>query len=253
MVTEREKKILGVAARKRGFDSLQHAVIELRVDMDADDFVPMMAKALAGSSVSMSQENSSDVTEDAEPISETDPFGTGSDVLFAGDVPEWSDEDDDGAEDDDELEETPESVTSVLGFDPKEFGREIKMSLCSASGYTAVIAVDLDGTLTEDDPFTDELVFADPRPEAFDVLKELIDLGCMIVVFTCRGRVRLVQDYLEQHSLQYHYINENPFQPEGTSSKVMADFYWDAKSPGWPGLLGAIADLKTRLLSTEEQ
>jgi hypothetical protein len=47
----------------------------------------------------------------------TDPFGTGGDVHFFGNIPDWRTglDDDDP---DDELVETPEDVIAVLGFDP---------------------------------------------------------------------------------------------------------------------------------------
>lgn len=106
------------------------------------------------------------------------------------------------------------------------------------------VAVDLDGTICDYDRWRGDDVFGEVRPGAKESLAELRDRGWRIVVFTVRGNVRRVEEFLDSEGVPYDYVNYNPDQPQGSSGKVAADVYIDdravnAKSP-WDEILDEV-------------
>ena len=103
-----------------------------------------------------------------------------------------------------------------------------------------ILAVDFDGTITEQASFADFKPNSNPREYAIKVLNQLYHEGCYIIIWTCRAEV--VQGdmitFLDKWGIPYDKINENvdglPFK---TSQKIVADFYIDNKSIGnlWNG------------------
>lgn len=93
------------------------------------------------------------------------------------------------------------------------------------------IAVDLDGTLAvQEKPFNVESV-GEPITKAVKWVRRFHAAGARIIIFTVRGSVELVKEWLEEHEVPFDYINENPDQPPNSSGKVFADAYWDDR--GW--------------------
>jgi hypothetical protein len=108
-------------------------------------------------------------------------------------------------------------------------------------GRKPSVAVDLDGTLAEDwkklglkyDP---EYIPA-PRPGAKKWLKKFRELGCSIIIWTCRDVPRVIKAWLAEHEIPYDYVNENPDQPPDCSQKIFADVYWDDRGVSARGRL----------------
>jgi hypothetical protein len=98
------------------------------------------------------------------------------------------------------------------------------------SDHPFTIAVDLDGTLAEkEEPFNAETI-GKPRPKARSWMRKFHKAGARLIVFTVRGSTALVRDWLNENSIPFDYINENPDQPPDSSGKVFADVYWDDKA-----------------------
>lgn len=109
------------------------------------------------------------------------------------------------------------------------------------------VAVDLDGTLAEqEEPFTSESIGA-PRPHARRLLRLLRRRKARVIIFTVRGSKKLVADWFAEHDLPYDYINENPDQPADASGKVLADVYLDDRALNAVDLVRAIRSLEKRL------
>ena len=98
--------------------------------------------------------------------------------------------------------------------------------------HKAFIAVDFDGTMvTHDYPDIGNDIGAVP------VLRELLDNGCRLILYTIRSG-KLLDDavaWFERNGLPLYGINENPSQKGWSSSpKVFADLYIDDSALGCP-------------------
>ncbi|WP_300749481.1 hypothetical protein [uncultured Alistipes sp.] len=98
--------------------------------------------------------------------------------------------------------------------------------------HKAFIAVDFDGTMvTHDYPDIGSDIGAVP------VLRELLDNGCRLILYTIRSG-KLLDDavaWFERNGLPLYGINENPSQKGWSSSpKVFADLYIDDSALGCP-------------------
>lgn len=89
------------------------------------------------------------------------------------------------------------------------------------------IAVDLDGTLAEKLEVHDDDKIGEPREDIVGWVRAFHEAGARIIIWTVRGNIELVEEWLEEHDVPYDHINENPDQPEGSSGKIIADVYWD--------------------------
>ncbi len=92
------------------------------------------------------------------------------------------------------------------------------------------IAIDLDGTIAEYDKWKGESKFGAVKPGAVDTIKELKEKGHKIIIWTTRGDKELIEKYLDENDIPCDEINENSEQPEGSSNKIIADFYIDDKA-----------------------
>lgn len=92
------------------------------------------------------------------------------------------------------------------------------------------IAVDLDGTLAEQEkPFNRDSI-GEPIEDNIEWVRRFSDAGARIIIFTVRDNDDLVADFLEENDCPYDYINENPDQPPDSSGKVFAHVYWDDRA-----------------------
>jgi hypothetical protein len=111
-----------------------------------------------------------------------------------------------------------------------------------------IVAVDLDGTLAEEyDDFDPEVIGA-PRPGAAKWVQQFADEGAKIIIYTCRDADDLVKEWAEEHSIPVDYINENPWQPPGTSDKMFADIYVDNRGVRATGPWSKVGPTVLRLL-----
>lgn len=96
----------------------------------------------------------------------------------------------------------------------------------------AIIAVDFDGTVvTHAYPHLGSDIGAVP------VLRELVDNGCRLILYTMRSG-KLLDDavaWFARNGIPLYAVNENPAQKEWTASpKVFADLYIDDSALGCP-------------------
>ena len=120
----------------------------------------------------------------------------------------------------------------------------MKLSTIRESHRHTVLAVDLDGTLANEDGDFDVKEIGQPIYNAKKIMDAVKELGVCIVINTCRGDKKVISAWLNEHEITYDHINENPHQPDDSSNKVMADRYWDNKQPSWRGLQYAYEELK---------
>ncbi len=124
----------------------------------------------------------------------------------------------------------------------------------TSADHQFTLAVDLDGTLAnQEKPFNAETI-GTPRTEAIDWVQQFHEAGARIIIYTVRGDKKQIKDWLDENEVPFHFINENPDQPEGSSGKVLADAYWDdrafnAKDPDehGPALLDQIVERASEL------
>jgi len=91
------------------------------------------------------------------------------------------------------------------------------------------IAVDFDGTIVTHE-FPD---IGKPVPYAIETLKELVDLGHDLILFTMRSGPHLEDavDFLNNQGVKLYGINVNPSQKSWTTSpKAYAKYYVDDAS-----------------------
>lgn len=93
-----------------------------------------------------------------------------------------------------------------------------------------IIAVDLDGTISQKGQWKGDKHFDKVRPGVKKALKKLKDKGIKIIIFTVRGDKQAIKKYLTDNDIPFDYINQSPIQPKGSSHKVQADLYIDDKA-----------------------
>lgn len=114
------------------------------------------------------------------------------------------------------------------------------------------VAVDLDGTLAENLPAFDARRIGKPRSRYRACVRLLHALGVRIIIWTVRGQKRRVARWLERHRIPYHYINFNPDQPPGSSSKLYADVYLDDRGVSATGSADAALRATLALLHARD-
>lgn len=114
------------------------------------------------------------------------------------------------------------------------------------------VAVDLDGTLAEAQETHKDDEIAPPRKGAKALLDAIRAGGARIIIFTVRGTVDLVKEWLTEHDMPYDYINENPDQPPDSSGKVIADVYLDDRAISGLDLDTASREIMERLEEHQE-
>lgn len=101
-----------------------------------------------------------------------------------------------------------------------------------------IIAIDFDGTIVEHE-FPE---IGNPVPGAFRWMREFIDAGAKLILYTMRSDTDRSGDVLSQavefcrdNGIEFWGVNENPEQREWTSSpKVYAKIYIDDAAMGCP-------------------
>jgi len=103
-----------------------------------------------------------------------------------------------------------------------------------------VLAIDFDGTIVDhqtylgDGEWTNEVV---PVPLALETLRDFVDAGYKLVLWTCRANEKLDQaiEYLAQSGIEFIGINDNPTDWMITPSpKVFCNIYIDDAALGCP-------------------
>lgn len=99
--------------------------------------------------------------------------------------------------------------------------------------YKRIIAVDFDGTIVKHE-FPE---IGAPIPGAVEVLKELVDEGRSLILYTMRPGKFLedAKEYVENTGIHFVAFNHNPLQSRWTTSpKVYAHHYIDDNAIGCP-------------------
>lgn len=127
---------------------------------------------------------------------------------------------------------------------------------CIVMNKNIILAVDFDGTIALGDSFPNSSN-AVPNTVLLDCLRELHELGCKIVLWTCRedygGRDYPDHPYLTdavnfclQHNVPIDSVNKNIGENDGEygtqyGRKIRADVYIDDKTflgePNWEGFV----------------
>lgn len=90
------------------------------------------------------------------------------------------------------------------------------------------ICIDFDGVIHDySNGWQGEDVFGQMIPNADIGTSVLKQKGWTVIIFTTRKKTDELEKWLKEHNIAYDYINENPRQPENTSSKIIADVYLD--------------------------
>lgn len=90
---------------------------------------------------------------------------------------------------------------------------------------TAVI--DFDNTIAGYDKWRGPKVLGPPVPYARDAITELREWGWRIVVFTTRGNVELVHEWLQENAFPPLLVNTVDHNPPGCSMKPIGEVYFD--------------------------
>lgn len=96
--------------------------------------------------------------------------------------------------------------------------------------YPFTIAVDFDNTLSIGHYIYPDV--GEPNIALFNYLKSAQQLGCKIILWTCRENKALQTaiDYCKNYNLIFDSINENIPECSFKSKKVVADMYIDDRS-----------------------
>lgn len=101
--------------------------------------------------------------------------------------------------------------------------------------HRPILAVDFDGTITQDNDFPN---LGPVKKDCAEVLRRLHGWGCIIILWTCRGGKYLDEavDYCKRYGIPVDYVNVNYpevyFKPY---PKIFANYYIDDLNIG--GLL----------------
>ena len=104
-------------------------------------------------------------------------------------------------------------------------------------GEYKTIAVDFDGVIASYSGWKGVGVFGDPIAGVKDALCKLKSLGYAIVIFTTRGEIGDIQQYLDGHKIPYDHINCNPQNSVHMNpGKPIADVYVDDRAICFQGV-----------------
>jgi hypothetical protein len=94
-----------------------------------------------------------------------------------------------------------------------------------------VIAVDFDKTINKyKDGWQGKGIYDEPFEDTALYLNKLKELGCTIIINTCRNEQEEIKKYLNQNKIPFDYINKNINKNPNTSNKIDADAYVDDKA-----------------------
>lgn len=127
-----------------------------------------------------------------------------------------------------------QGLAGLLGGQQKSLVRTIEIT----GLRPFVVAVDLDGTLSQDDYFKDGEI-GKPRMGIIQAIRAMKEAGCYVVIYTCRDSDSLVAAWCDDHQVPFDAINENPFGKH-TGGKMMADMYLDNRAVNATGNEAAV-------------
>ncbi|MCX7748027.1 MAG: hydrolase [Clostridia bacterium] len=100
-----------------------------------------------------------------------------------------------------------------------------------------IIAVDFDGTITKTNKYP---LIGDVQEDCKAVLKDLHNIGCVIILWTCRVSGKGLEEavaFCRENDIPIDYVNENvPWIKEFAAPKIYADYYIDDRNIG--GFIG---------------
>jgi len=99
--------------------------------------------------------------------------------------------------------------------------------------------VDVDNTLAGYDRWRGETVMGPPVPYAKDAIAELLEWGWRVVIFTTRGNITLIDEWLRNQGFPADRIqvNSTEHNPPGTSHKPIGEVYFDDRDAHVVGTL----------------
>lgn len=103
----------------------------------------------------------------------------------------------------------------------------------NTSGQPFTVAVDLHKTLMDTGPTGDDYEHGEPIDGAREAMQAFRDEGYQIIVWTVWDNLDAVRAWLDEHEMEYDFVNRNPTgnnvkrDPEGWCIKVDADAYVD--------------------------
>ncbi len=98
-----------------------------------------------------------------------------------------------------------------------------------------LICIDFDGTIAQYDGWKGVGIFGEPIKGVKEALRNLEKAGKKIIVYTTRGEVNSISQYLKEHDIPYDYINPAPKNNSHMSRKPIADVYIDDRAIQFPG------------------
>jgi hypothetical protein len=112
-----------------------------------------------------------------------------------------------------------------------------------------IVAVDFDATLSQKAVWTG--VRTDPLPPSPgmpELLRELRDIGCQIIIWTCRSEPKEIKKWCEKYNVPFDAINENVHETYRPQPKIFADVYLDDKALFYDGksTLGLLGEILKR-------
>lgn len=98
------------------------------------------------------------------------------------------------------------------------------------------ICIDFDGTIAKYDGFKGIGIFGDPIKGVKEALLDLKSAGKKIIIYTTRGEVNTVAEYLRVWHIPFDFINETPCNSANMSkAKPIADVYIDDRAIQFKG------------------
>jgi len=117
--------------------------------------------------------------------------------------------------------------------------------------HQKTICVDLDGVLAKYDGWKGPENIGELKKGAKEGMEKIRDEGWLIVIWTTRERIDLVEEWLEKNNIPYDYINKNPEAPPH-SQKAIADVYLDDRAIRFENWSQARRDISEFMEEREE-